>query len=382
MTGPWHSLFTAVPEFKQVHDKIFLIFAGTTKEYALLSRPNEDVVKEIYQAKKRGFTKFVFAGSAETIIVPLIRKIHSIVELCTEIDPKDFFYHVTGFSSKEDYDKLAKEYNFKHKINLINTHHFEYVTNCNLKYFTTLYEEPYEVKIKPKKFVCFNKVHREHRLHLVAKMLESGLINSGFYSFQGAGQGWLEVILRTHTFNQHTRNVLEKHRDIFPIRLNITPQRDNPVDLQPDDIKYHTESYFSIVTETLFYNKAEEKSKSYILMEGTEGVFISEKTYKAIAFKHPFIVVGQAGILQALRSTGYKTFSPFIDETYDTITNSDERLEYIWREINRLCNLTDQQWLEWQNNVRDIVEYNYNLLKNRQNFINDDLAKLLQLFSN
>ena len=63
-------------------------------------------------------------------------------------------------------------------------------------------------------------------------------------------------------------------------------------------------TYFSIVTETLFYEF---------------GNYLSEKTWKPIAHLHPFIFVGRPGMLKFLHSLGFKTFSEYWDESYDTV---------------------------------------------------------------
>ena len=42
--------------------------------------------------------------------------------------------------------------------------------------------------------------------------------------------------------------------------------------------------------------------------DGDETVFISEKTYKVIACRQPFIIMGNKETLRKLRDTGYRTF--------------------------------------------------------------------------
>ena len=49
--------------------------------------------------------------------------------------------------------------------------------------------------------------------------------------------------------------------------------------------------------------------------------------------------MGGAGTLAKLRSFGFKTFSPWIDETYDNIGNNYLRLEAIKKEIDRISTL-------------------------------------------
>jgi hypothetical protein len=91
----------------------------------------------------------------------------------------------------------------------------------------------------------------------------------------------------------------------------------------------------------------------------------TEKTYKFISAKKPFILAGFTGSLQMLREFGYKTFHPYINESYDNIESDSERLWAIINEVNRLCRMTDSEWIEWQHNIKSIVEYNSNYFLNK-----------------
>lgn len=48
--------------------------------------------------------------------------------------------------------------------------------------------------------------------------------------------------------------------------------------------------------------------------------FLTEKTFKPMAFRHPFVVCGDAGSLKFLKSLGFETFDNLFDEHYDTVT--------------------------------------------------------------
>lgn len=381
MFGVEHTLFNAIPELEIYREKTFCLYAGTAKVSALTSRPPEDVVEEIRQAKREGKEKFVFVGSSETILLPLLKKIQIIVELLEEIPAKDFIFHVCcTFDVEKTYDDLCKQYGWTKKIGLISSNTFEYLTRNNLHYLNQLTSYDYDVQFKrPKLFVCFNKVHREHRVQLLVRMLNSGLIEKGFYSFEGSGPNWLDRVINDPNYGENVRITMNRFKHLFPIRLNITEERHNPIDLQPDDLKYHTGSYFSIITETLYYNR-EEARERYSFLDATDGVFLSEKTFKTIGFKHPFVLIGQVHILKSLKELGYKTFHPYINESYDDIEDSDLRFKAIWDEITRLCNFTASEWLVWQKQVKPIVDHNFEVLKNKKSFLYSDLAKIHQLF--
>jgi hypothetical protein len=56
---------------------------------------------------------------------------------------------------------------------------------------------------------------------------------------------------------------------------------------------------------------------------------LTEKTFKAIALEMPFVLVAPAHSLEYLRSYGFQTFAPYIDETYDTIEDPVARIERV-----------------------------------------------------
>lgn len=51
--------------------------------------------------------------------------------------------------------------------------------------------------------------------------------------------------------------------------------------------------------------------------------FVTEKTMKPIAFKHPFMIYGQSNILAYLHNLGFETYENLFDESYDTVDNSN-----------------------------------------------------------
>jgi hypothetical protein len=56
---------------------------------------------------------------------------------------------------------------------------------------------------------------------------------------------------------------------------------------------------------------------------------LTEKTFKAIALEMPFVLVAPAHSLKYLREYGFRTFAPYIDESYDTIEDPVARIERV-----------------------------------------------------
>jgi len=72
--------------------------------------------------------------------------------------------------------------------------------------------------------------------------------------------------------------------------------------------------------------------------------------------------------LTAVRLLGYKTFSPYIDETYDTIKDDEKRMYAVLNETKRLSQLSNKDRSEFLAGCREIVEYNHNLFLAKTNF--------------
>ena len=90
--------------------------------------------------------------------------------------------------------------------------------------------------------------------------------------------------------------------------------------------------------------------------------FVTEKTFNAIANNQMFIIVGQAGSLDLVRSLGYQTFSSIIDESYDTILDNEQRLAMVTKEILRFISRPIDKVREDYIKVKDIIEHNRDLL--------------------
>jgi hypothetical protein len=68
--------------------------------------------------------------------------------------------------------------------------------------------------------------------------------------------------------------------------------------------------------------------------------------------------VGTPFSLAKLREVGFKTFSPYIDESYDEETDNDKRFFMILDEVKRLCNMTKKEIHKWYYEMEDILIYN------------------------
>ena len=199
---------------------------------------------------------------------------------------------------------------------------------------------------------------------LTGQLLKHDLLDQSYYTFwfnkKGTGtvigQNYIDLSKKQFpNIAKESVEILDQHRDSFPMHL-YTPVT---APYSQQDIFLYNTSYFSLVAETVFAeNKGLYDDIFYDCYD------FSEKLFRPVKFKHPFILAARPYSLKVLREYGYKTFHPYINENYDLIENDEERLLAIVKEVKRLCAFNDDQWLTWQKNIKDIVEHNFQVLNN------------------
>jgi hypothetical protein len=104
------------------------------------------------------------------------------------------------------------------------------------------------------------------------------------------------------------------------------------------------DAFWHVVTETVFYY---------------DKLHLTEKIFKPIVSKQPFMLLAAPGNLEYLRSYGFKTFEGIIDESYDSIKDNDARIEAVVSQLKWYCDLSDGEKTEIQRKCEPIVEHNF-----------------------
>ena len=202
-----------------------------------------------------------------------------------------------------------------------------------------------------RRFLCFNRLYRYrvHRLQLLAKMYRRNLLDQFYYSM-------LDGVDNTDVVDCATRlaSIEPAHYDTVGAMRELKSRM--PMLIDTDDLKtnlawVHTESvesYYnrtgiSVVTETLFHDGE---------------IFFSEKTWHPIRMQQPFILVNGPGSLQHLKELGYMTFDNWWDESYDTITNSYERLDAIEQLIVDIAAWSDSKFMQFVTESQIVCRHN------------------------
>jgi hypothetical protein len=198
--------------------------------------------------------------------------------------------------------------------------------------------------LPPKLFLCMNRRPHGHRRKIVCHLLRRGHLERSLVSFRDdkpKAIHWGEAALTMAWRQLRKRQPLTIDREL-PLDYD-TYFRDNPSAIKNGDPWPYRDSCYSIITETHFTN---------------DRLFVSEKLWKPIMNRHPFLVVGTPGTLAYLQSLGFRTFNPAIDERYDSLTDDRRRMRALFVAIDALGALDDQRRAAMLKQMQPILAHN------------------------
>ena len=265
--------------------------------------------------------------------------------LSESADHAEFFYKVNqkdlDFALKGNTSKLYfVSSNFYQSTNMIgkNVIHPVYFSSWLINLVEQEKAKPMAKFTNPKKdFICLNRRARRHRTNLVHRLHEKSLIKNNYVSyFFDDEQAVSEDYKPFKALKEHYES---------NITIDMKNSKSNPASNLLWDC--YRDSFFSLVTETYFY-----ESRS----------FLSEKTFKPIAARQPFVLMAPPFYLEALRETGIKTFGEYFDESYDLIEDHELRMNAIVALVDDICKMPYQKKLNMFAKMKDICEHNYNVV--------------------
>lgn len=172
---------------------------------------------------------------------------------------------------------------------------------------------------RTKDFTALCRTHKTWRASIMSMLLDQGLLDCSYWSY---GQA-LEPDLRHDNAIEidlvpGVAAALERFAP--PYACDHLSQQDH--NDHSHLVREHFEnSYCNIVLESQFD------------VDQSQGVFITEKTFKPIKHGQLFFVAGAAGTLQTLRTMGYRVFDSALDNRYDEIRNHTQRYEALLQAI-------------------------------------------------
>ena len=202
-----------------------------------------------------------------------------------------------------------------------------------------------------KKFICLNRITSNARVYrsiLVSKLINAGIVDQGYVSHSN---------VCPDNSRSYTENINESAYlfDKSFVLANLSRVPELRVDYQDTAIENQSmvlgpipammSSFVNVVTETEFWNTKQH---------------LTEKIFKPIVARQPFILVGGANNLAYLKSYGFKTFDAWWDESYDSIQDPVARLDAITDLLEDICSHDTDKLTAMLHEMEQVLEYNYN----------------------
>lgn len=201
-----------------------------------------------------------------------------------------------------------------------------------------------------KKFLCLNRIPRETRYYFMYKMYEKNLINHFRASLDKVNNVEDIVSYNKNLFIDQIKDEpkFKQMLTTLPWTIDSTNFKINHWDTNKNEFSYN--NLIFIVTETLFQGDI-------------NNIFLTEKTFKPISLKMPFIVIGQPLTLKRLQEAGYKTFSHLWDESYDQELDPLIRMKMICDLVENLAKIEIEELRLLIIETSSILEHNVELLR-------------------
>lgn len=198
----------------------------------------------------------------------------------------------------------------------------------------TDYSKNYSDKLKPKHFSCLNGAERSHRIMALEHIVKHNLFPNSVCSFVWKGMS------------------IDGHKTVDSIFSHTK---------QPKDFyKVFDDTYYDLITET---NTGMDNPHEWFL-----DVFFTEKIWRSIYYKRPFILIGNHRSLAHLKEMGFKTFDGILfDESYDEESDHKTRINKALKENKRVVQevtLEELHNIMQSQEMADILQHNYKKINN------------------
>jgi len=242
-------------------------------------------------------------------------------------------------------------------------------------------ESPLKAKNFKKRYLNLNRKWAYHRVALISMLYAKDLLKHGYNSFSPKRN---TTKSSSEKYGMGSLSVNSTSQNDWDVFFRKTQQAFNNNDLIQSgyDVYKHIPMYLD--TRNFDFNNAYSSQiflyrffKTTPLSLITESFFsdgkgfrcISEKTFRAIALKQPFIIAGDPFSLDYLKEMGYKTFHGFVDESYDKEINPASRLELIVKEIEKICFMDSKELEKKCDDFLEVVEHNHNNFFSKSQYI-------------
>lgn len=187
---------------------------------------------------------------------------------------------------------------------------------------------------------------RAHRIDFLCRLHEEDLAQHGLFSFKSPGVGELESIVQRvgENYTQPSLDIFHRQKHHLAEDRYIDTTQVNGALSTTVDIENSSKAFLQVVTETSFYHQK---------------LHLTEKIFKPIVVKQPFLLLASPGNLRYLKDYGFKTFSDYWDESYDDLVDPGQRVGAVVDIIKRLSCLPTHELRDMKKDMSAILEHNW-----------------------
>ena len=197
-----------------------------------------------------------------------------------------------------------------------------YWPELEFMYWRTVYRNNgarYHLDSRSRAYTGLCRIDKLWRKVFMSDLWSHNLHEHGYFSYTqhllGGEDNYYECALR-NSYLAKCQSRVDQFVAAGPFRVDdLDTRAHNTYDQNMTDL--YSDSYFNIVLETM------------IDVDDSGGQFITEKTFKPIFNNQFFVAVSSANHLRHLRDLGYQTFGRCIDESYDSVTDNQDRFEAV-----------------------------------------------------
>lgn len=209
-----------------------------------------------------------------------------------------------------------------------------------------------------KTYITFNRITSNDRVYrriLVSSLAQHGLLDQGFVSYSkicpDTHRNHIEDLLQYASWSAQDMSAhISTLNTVDDLRIDTAHGHIPNDSYQLSAMDYMQRSFVNIVTETCYWGRK---------------LHLTEKIFKPIVARMPFILLGPAHNLAYLKSYGFQTFDRWWDESYDSEEDDIKRID---RVISIIKSLADRDHKEMLLEMQPVLEHNYRLF-NSQEFV-------------
>ena len=197
--------------------------------------------------------------------------------------------------------------------------------------------------------LLLNRMPKQHRLTTIVEAEKRGLLKNMIWS---CGKEELGMVTpgEDAEIDQRILSMLPKQAELEP-HDNISG---NNIPIRHDrkfNLAWPQKCRVKIITESQARDLIIDHKPPHPVR------FLTEKTFKAMAWGMPFMFVGNQHGLQRIRDLGFKTFPEWFDESYDELENYNLRIQAMFDAYEKF--LSEEHSIE---EIRLNLEHNFNMI--------------------